>query len=78
MFIQYMVLGFEPTTFGLESPSITTRPGLPPLLCGIKNRSPNEASFTLLIIKKKSNFVIWKIDSTSWLRQLVSQTSLQF
>ena len=30
MSIQYMVPGFEPTTFGDESPPITTRPGLPP------------------------------------------------
>ena len=28
MSIQYMVLGFEPTTFRTESPPITTRPGL--------------------------------------------------
>ena len=27
-----MVLGFELTTFGNESPPITTRPGLPPKL----------------------------------------------
>ena len=30
MSIQYMVLGFEPTTLEHESPPITTRPGLPP------------------------------------------------
>ena len=30
MSIQYTVLGFELTTFGHESPLITTRPGLPP------------------------------------------------
>ena len=30
MSIQYMVLGFEPTTFGRESLPITTTPGLPP------------------------------------------------
>ena len=30
MYIQYTVLGFEPTTFGHESPPITIRPGFPP------------------------------------------------
>ena len=30
MFIQYMVPGFELTTFGHQSPLITTRQGLPP------------------------------------------------
>ena len=30
MFIQDMVLGFEPATFVHESPHKTTRPGLPP------------------------------------------------
>ena len=30
LFIQYMVLGFEPTTLKHESPPITTGPGLPP------------------------------------------------
>ena len=29
MTIQYTAPGFEPTTFGNESPPITTRPGLP-------------------------------------------------
>ena len=32
MSIQYTVLGFEPTTFENESPPITTRPGLPPIV----------------------------------------------
>ena len=32
MSIQYTVLGFEPTTFGHESPPITTRPELPPII----------------------------------------------
>ena len=31
MSIQYTVLGFEPTTFGNESPPITTRPGAYPI-----------------------------------------------
>ena len=30
MSIHFMVLGFEPTTFGKESPPTTARPGLPP------------------------------------------------
>ena len=30
MSIQYMALGFEPMTLEHESPTITTRPGLPP------------------------------------------------
>ena len=29
MSIQYTLLGFKPTTFSIESPPITTRPGLP-------------------------------------------------
>ena len=32
MSIQYTAPGFEPMTFGHESPPITTRPGLPPKL----------------------------------------------
>ena len=32
MSIQYPAPGFEPMTFGIESPPITTRPGLPPLM----------------------------------------------
>ena len=34
MFIQYTVLGFEPTTFGHESPPITTRPST---ICLLQN-----------------------------------------
>ena len=32
MSLQYTAQGFEPTTFRHESPPITTRPGLPPIL----------------------------------------------
>ena len=30
MSIQYMVLGFEPMTFRIRVPPLTSRPGLPP------------------------------------------------
>ena len=37
MSILYKVPGFEPATFGIESPPITTRPGLPSILLKARN-----------------------------------------
>ena len=41
MSIQYLLLGFEPTTFSTWSPSITTRPGLAQIYQCRRNGKPS-------------------------------------
>ena len=59
MSIQYMVLEFEPMTFGRESPPITTRPGLSPK----HSIFVRTFIFCLLNLPKRSRT---KMNKTSW------------
>jgi len=54
MSIQYTVLGFEPMTFGHESPLITTRPGLPPKIS--QSQTAAEQLFRLKVNKNIIKF----------------------
>ena len=53
MSILYKVPGFEPATFGIESPPITTRPGLPSILLKARNWEYSQPitwlNYTLLV-----------------------------
>ena len=80
--IQYTALEFEPTTFGHESPPITTRSGLPLLSIFLKEKTFNVLSSTVrlspsLVSARVTNslvtpevrtryFLVWRTTITRW------------